>query len=1260
MSNEQKSLCYSLASESFAYVPACETEKSCYEKVDALFKTKFNSIQESNLYEIKNYVGRSWFFYNKAIKNTKELKSLCSEGNASELSSKINQTTDYLDTAFIELELAMKKSFEFINAEEKILTEQDTDLTKEEPIYDSLVELRQIISELKTGGTNSDSYVSFYTKKAESFAKSSASKGYSHLIEKDSFYIEGYSIVENSLLENLGLGGEVLFPTLRGSLEKAMNYAENYFFVRQDLLALERFPSYEYTKLFSDLGGEKNSALKRFIDLVNKTSNNKEQLKERIVSLTNTQKSLLSDCEEGEVSLEKNEKYSKLANELVGTGIETTSAKNITLQSIKAKLILLKERKNKGELTLGKELIELKQINNDLELIKNEIEIKVDYYENKLSKGCEKLAVDSKREQTYNNPQVNEIIFTVNYLSGKIISSPMPIKFAYCEELVEKNKELSLAIENFEELEYVKKQSAKECVLFLEKTLPLTDFYEEKKDFGKLIKMELTKENLFSFFESCENIKKRTQTLLREDATIREIEKNFRKMLENYFEVENIEVYIKSNEKSTNLKKKMEEYYSYFTQDKKKVLFEKVLLIKEKLLESLLSTNKEVEGWIVGEIIQYGTKNTTVKFVNENVLEVNKPYLGTALIQTPNPFREVNQKFYLDFNFGFGKILKADDCVEGIMDLGTKKRIVFNCLPYGGIDIKLELPMTFTTKEEDLIVSASSLDGLIKRKINVNTDYVLSRIYLETNSPLELNGAVVLTNNNEISSNFSKNKISFTTDDVSPSTPITVLFYTKEVIKLNKIENSISSGEYLQTIKQTFVAKNKLPKKLSATLLFDYQNNPIVEKVVLEEEENKVTTKIINNKIIAENQQFNENEEKKYYLTLFVSNVSEYYLEILKEQLVKLKELGMSLEEYKTKLILETTNVSQAALALRVEENINAISAKDEETKKQMQRNLSIKRFEEEYDLQTKKIQQFIELGLIEQAKALENELIKAQTEFENNKDPLKAYEIISKISFNSNEALLKEIEKMSKEIQKIKPNKEDVKLNELITEFSENKSFIETNIYFKPEEVFNRFKDLQSLFNRIISLDINNKISSQEKEAVNKNIIDNLFSTLNKELNDLSNELSDTEQILSEANLFPPITKSRIETIKLELIQIKSSGESDELKINKLNNYLEEVRSAVDFLKQKAIFYFNKGIESGFSKSTLLEAKSKIDTNKYASAFVLLFNASIAKKEDFGYLGFIPIVLIVLVAIVLKLTIGKKDKQKEDQKKIVEDNWKE
>ena len=297
MTRAEKNLCTNLTSKSYSYIPVCETEKSCFEKVALLFKTNLGYEQESNLYELKNKIARSWYFYNKAVSESKKISDACKQGNYASLAGEINQTENYMDNSFLELDEAMKKSFEVIKLEEKILSDENFDNAKEESTYDSLVELRQIISELKNGGTNSDSYVSYYLKKADSFNKSNAGKLKQNLVENTPFWIEDYDYFEGIILKKFNISQEGYFPSLSSALQNAINYFEAKFFTQQGIVELQNFPISDFMKLYSDMGGNNASALKRFADLINRTSKNLDSSRKELVLIEDSIDKEKKNCE---------------------------------------------------------------------------------------------------------------------------------------------------------------------------------------------------------------------------------------------------------------------------------------------------------------------------------------------------------------------------------------------------------------------------------------------------------------------------------------------------------------------------------------------------------------------------------------------------------------------------------------------------------------------------------------------------------------------------------------------------------------------------------------------------------------------------------------------------------------------------------------------------------------------------------------------------------------------------------------------------
>ena len=305
MTQSEKNLCYSLSSRSYDYVPSCSTEESCYEKVESSFQTNLLYTQETKLYELKNHIARSWFYYNQAVKEIKKISTLCKSGNALSLSSSLNQMNFYLDNAFLELDQGMKQSFEIINFQEQFLLSEKIDLLKEENLYNSLIELKQIISELENGQTNSDSYVSYYLEQVDNFNKNSSTT-YRPIIEKQPFWLSAYSKVDKYLIGNTNLGKIAYFPVISDYFKKAISYLEFSFYKDESLKTLESFPVAQFMQLYSKLGGEKNSAFARFVDLVNKTSANYSLLTKKHESLIKEVVLLERDADEKYYQISQN------------------------------------------------------------------------------------------------------------------------------------------------------------------------------------------------------------------------------------------------------------------------------------------------------------------------------------------------------------------------------------------------------------------------------------------------------------------------------------------------------------------------------------------------------------------------------------------------------------------------------------------------------------------------------------------------------------------------------------------------------------------------------------------------------------------------------------------------------------------------------------------------------------------------------------------------------------------------------------------
>jgi hypothetical protein len=232
-------------------------------------------------------------------------------------------------------------------------------------LYDSLIEIKQITSEMKNGSTNSGTYYSYYIKKIDEFNALGIKKGFSELIEEDSIFIKIYKfgtkkIFETSELKKIQIPLIGLnYDTIEKTLERTI---ENTLYSQQSLKELQKFPIYEFTFLYSSVAGNNNSAIKRFADLINKVNENKKILeKNRKITWENIEleKDKLNQLKKRVNSFSK---YEIIQKELLEQKISGETPTNDLILGVEKEYLSLREQKNNNSISLGKEILKAKNL----------------------------------------------------------------------------------------------------------------------------------------------------------------------------------------------------------------------------------------------------------------------------------------------------------------------------------------------------------------------------------------------------------------------------------------------------------------------------------------------------------------------------------------------------------------------------------------------------------------------------------------------------------------------------------------------------------------------------------------------------------------------------------------------------------------------------------------------------------------------------------------------------------------------------------
>ncbi len=1248
MSREERNICYALTTQSYDYITNCRTEQECYREVSKLFDTKLGNEQESKLYEIKNNYGRSWFYYNRGINELEKITRACEAGNIQELPGLINQTRFYLQEAFREMDKGIKNSFEIITLSEQIMTIEKIDLLKEEEAYYTLVEMRQILSDLETGNTKNNNYVSYYLERVENYNQKVSSGDYIYLIEKDSFWIQAYKSIEDSLLSQIGLGREKEFPFMNNYFIETFSSLENIFFKTESISELRRLPANEFMKLYSDLSGARNSALKRFAELINKNSKSMESINKRIPESWNNVINLETKCENLIIEIEKNKKFVFLEQELLQS--DTITQKIDYEKMFEEKRIEIKnlrEKKSRNNLGIGEELNELKRIENFLKSMAKNLELKKEQNIVLLKEKCLQEAQKIRNQKfEVERRELDLLKQDLLFFSGNVMKKDNKI-LHYCEQMIKTKNDLIKGIKDFEKLETQKINNTYYCFEFLENTLKYTNEFELIRLFENLKRKEVTQENIFYFEEACNSIRRQLENALKDDFFMKKITENFEKIMNEYEITKKINYYLQ--EKDTL--KKVEEFgekiinFEKYYNDKK-LEYALVLPKKDFLLEETQKILEEIKRYNDQQKIRVIQETITKKIISHTLIETNVENELIVKIIISNPFDEIIGKQTLITKLTEGEMIRKGKEVENII-FGENAFILMSSIPTGETIIEIKKIKIIEKIEEDKIIYATNNSGLIQRSIKIDTEEI-NRLIIKTQKPDNFLKAVVFLDKKEISHNIGNDEIIFVGENVDSKTEINVFMYTEKLIELRReLKNETFLDLKDKKIEYLITAKNLTDKKIKGTIIIPLNSERLITRTNIYDE--LMTNKhhsIINNELVLKNQDFLEREEKKYQLVLMVESVEDYYreeLERILEKLLKNNEKTISSEIEKVLGISFNKNLIKTYEEL-IEKGNNKLGEIEKQQKLNIEKSLALERLLKKIEEMKNEIEQAKKLGLEEIATKMER--ILEEVVFEKNKGNIeKALLIISKIEYSVNEEILEQAKRIYEKTR-------NYGLEEIENSIREKYEKIESIISYDPILAKKMFESLKEL--EIIFLEQKKQIENEKTkmlEIKEKEFLEMIEESKNN-IYILEKQMSfDREKIL-ELKIVFPITNNRLEQLKRIVYGFSEYNEKDYLRLEEISN---ELKIATDEIKRRVIREYNTAIDIGKNKNVLAEAKKAIDSNEYIHAIFLLNQEG---TDGINFVGVIPIIMIIIVGVILKNNFYKKKKEDDKLKKKILEEW--
>ena len=1246
MTQSEKNYCYSLSTRSYDYVPTCTTEESCYAKIDSLFNTNLGQTQETKLYELKNNVARSWFYYNKTIVEIKKLSTKCKNGDISGIRNSINQMNFYLDKAFIELDQAMLKSFDTISFQEEKLTRSDVNLVKEEEIYYSLIQIKQILTELESGKTNSDSYVSYYLTQVNAF-NSKNPTDYKPIIENQPFWLSVYYQFDKQILEKTGMGRNGYFPMLSDYLKKAISFIEFRFYKEESLKALQSFPITDIMLLYSKLGGNENSAFSQFVTLINQISNNYTKLEKTKNDLSTEVETLSKKAQTYYLQLTQDPQKIFIRSKLLPSKIISKENYKDQLLNLNNSFIKLKQSISKNDISVGKNISELKNLRSGFNSFITSVETNVFSENENLGLACDSYASNLenqlKREENLENYWLE-----LTYLIKKTKSNESQL--SYCEKLIKLNEEYQLALSDYETLKFKKMDQTKDCFNYLERIFEQESFYELENLFNELKKTIVTEENIIFFKDSCESIKKQIENDLLTDPTISQIINAIEKLDFLFEEIDLVSIYFDKpfineiNEKKIIFEKIKNEIYPSNSLD-----FSKLVGIKKRVIVEIEKLSQTTNELYLNEIIKYIETHIKTISVNNFIPTAGTNETITTKIIIENPFHKIPNLTKLKMNAG-GKIISKSKEIVGI----DENSIIFSEIPLGQFYVEVSQENYIAIESKMIPILVTTNNSIFQKIVSLKTNISYSKLIVKIDKPENTTKTILYKSSEELQFE-DVNKQIITITSYSPGDKLTYYFYRSNIFTLSeKLLTSYSTiSENVQ--KHEISITNTTDQKLVGTVILPLKiNSAVIGITLVDTELTKLKYSQINDEIVIKNEDFLPKQTKTYYLTLKITSSLEYYkleLEKLLVELEKYYELQIS-EEIQTFLGLvpgktfvedakKLIQRGQDKLDFLKEEKISQIELTQAKDKLKEKMNELTDLIENASNYNLENIVEFEEL-LNQATLALKTEDIK---------QILSILTTINSATYSISEEVTKKINEMDDNIHSY--DLENGIMLDLYNKFIQTKTNLEEIISTDPKEGNSIYDQLKQIY--LEAQTLNSELNSKKEEELftQKEKIKTTTTKILNQLEFIENELDFEESVLIKAKFIPPITKTRIEKIKLILSTLSdlSIDEQSEL----LTKLFNETKSAVDYIKSKAIGEYNQNLDIK-PVSQIQKAKTLIDNNKFVSAYLLL-------QEDLGKTStppyfIIPIILIVAIALVLRIQLNKNKKKDCSEKNKIESEW--
>jgi hypothetical protein len=411
--------------------------------------------------------------------------------------------------AFEHSDAAHKESFGILLLESKILGEEEIHLIKEEPLFNDFVLINQNLNELNSEKIeNEETYAGFYLLKAQKFNSLIKQTGFEKVIVEEFSPLDLLDKYDEHLVEEAVKEEKSLFiPIISDVLPAFVSYLNNIFQIKTAVNVLQVFPSFEFMQSYSDFLGTQNSSASLFAGMLEEESLHRQQLSQRNKDLQDSIESKIAETEESISLFKKYDSFDENFFVQLNTLLNSTDAivsqnhaildlenagqqTSNRLNELKISFFDLQQKDFLDKISLGKKTSSLKELNNDLELLQQNISFLQEDIVSGLDVLCQER-IATIEQSLSETPLPPELVLASNDLKTSLLfniglfnsSEETDERLFQCNQIMESFHQFNLSLNDPQQFLLQENSSFNECMDFLDKLFSVENHYISLMDF---------------------------------------------------------------------------------------------------------------------------------------------------------------------------------------------------------------------------------------------------------------------------------------------------------------------------------------------------------------------------------------------------------------------------------------------------------------------------------------------------------------------------------------------------------------------------------------------------------------------------------------------------------------------------------------------------------------------------------------------------------------------------------------------------------